>query len=135
MTRSSNLHIIIAEDDMDDYEIIEKSFFKHPGFTKISLVKNGKELLEFLRNEQVKPDVILTDINMPIVNGMEALSEISKDNKLNKISVFAYSTSINPIYRAKCLRFGIKDFIIKPSVVEEFDDIPHRIFDVINNLV
>lgn len=133
MVKTSNLHIIIAEDDSDDSEIIEQSFSKHPAFTRISLVKNGKELLEFLRREKEKPDVILTDINMPIINGLEALFEIANDSILRKISTFAYSTSINPIYKARCLKYGVKEFIIKPFVLEEFDEIPHRIYRQIDN--
>jgi len=134
MTQLRNLHIIIAEDDIDDGEIIEQSFAKHPDFIKISIVKNGKELLEFLKNGLEKPDVILTDINMPIINGLEALAEISNDTELSKITAFAYSTSINPIYESKCMQYGVKAFLIKPFVLEEFDDIPHKIMDVIHSL-
>lgn len=134
MTPLQNLHIIIAEDDIDDGDIIGHSFAKHPSFVKISLVKNGKELLEFLKKEQKKPDVILTDINMPIINGLEALMEISNDIELNKIITFAYSTSINPIYESKCLQYGVKAFLIKPFVLEEFDEIPHKIMEVIHSL-
>ena len=134
MTQVKNLHIIIAEDDIDDGEIIEQSFAKHPSFLKISLVKNGKELLEFLKNGHDKPDVILTDINMPIINGLEALMEISNDTELSKITTFAYSTSINPIYESKCMQYGVKAFLVKPFILEEFDDIPHKIMEVINSL-
>jgi len=134
MAQLQNLHIIIAEDDIDDGEIIEQSFLKHPSFDKISIVKNGKELLEFLKTANHKPDVILTDINMPIINGLEALAEISNDAELSKITAFAYSTSINPIYESKCLQYGVKAFLIKPFVLEEFDEIPHKIINVIHLL-
>lgn len=134
MTQLQNLHIIIAEDDIDDGEIIELSFAKHPAFIKISLVKNGKELLEFLKKGNEKPDIILTDINMPIINGLEALAEISNDIELSKIITFAYSTSINPIYESKCMQYGVKAFLIKPFVLEEFDKIPHKIMEVVHSL-
>lgn len=134
MALLENLHIIIAEDDIDDGEIIEQSFLKHPSFNKISIVKNGKELLDFLKSNNQKPDVILTDINMPIINGIEALAEISDHEELSKIIAFAYSTSINPIYEAKCLQYGVKAFLIKPFVLEEFDEIPHKIITTIDRL-
>lgn len=133
MAQLENLHIIIAEDDIDDGEIIEQSFLKHPSFSKISLVKNGKELLEFLKSTHQKPDVILTDINMPIINGIEALAEISINAELNKITAFAYSTSINPTYESKCLKYGVKAFLVKPFVLEEFDEIPNKIITVIES--
>lgn len=135
MTRLKNLHIIIAEDDIDDGEIIIQSFSKHPAFSKISLVKNGKELLEFLKTGNRKPDVILTDINMPLVNGIEALKKIADDIELSKITAFAYSTSINPLYQKKCFQYGVKAFLIKPFVLEEFDEIPHKIFTIIDGII
>ena len=72
-----NLHIIIAEDDEDDADVISEIFNNNPSFAKVSLVANGEELLHFLKNAaNENPDVILTDINMPILNGIEALQEI-----------------------------------------------------------
>lgn len=134
MTRTTNLHILIAEDDNDDCEIILNCFTQHPTFSKITLVRNGKELLDFLKIENEKPDVILTDINMPIVNGLEALSEIYSNAELRKIPAFAYSTSINPLYKKKCLQYGVKEFIIKPFIIEEFDKIPKIIHHHILNV-
>ena len=134
MIRTNNLHIVIAEDDTDDTEIILESFSRHSSFTKISLVKNGKELIDFLNSDEEKPDVILTDINMPVVNGIEALKEISRNSEMSQIISFAYSTSINILYQKKCLQYGAKAFIIKPGVIGEFERIPHKIMEVINSL-
>ena len=78
MIKLRNLHII-AEDDFDDSEAICESFQKHPLFSKVQIVKNGKELLDYLKNDtNSKPDLILTDLNMPIINGLEVLKEICK---------------------------------------------------------
>ncbi|MFY0482373.1 response regulator [Flavobacterium sp. PLA-1-15] len=134
MIRTNNLHIVIAEDDTDDTEIILESFSRHSSFTKISLVKNGKELIDFLNSDEEKPDVILTDINMPVVNGIEALKEISRNSEMSQIISFAYSTSINILYQKKCLQYGAKAFIIKPGVIGEFERIPYKIMEVINSL-
>lgn len=132
MTKLNELHILIAEDDLDDSEIIERSFSRHSAFSKISLVKNGKELLDFLNNEPEKPDVILTDINMPIINGIEALMKIANDEELKKIPSFAYSTSISKVYVSKCIQYGVRSFLAKPFVLEEFDEIPHKIYTIIS---
>lgn len=134
MIRTNNLHIVIAEDDSDDTEIIHDAFSRHSSFTKISLVKNGKDLLDFLKNIEEKPDIILTDINMPIINGIEALKEISKDEEISKIISFAYSTSINLLYQKKCLQYGAKAFFIKPAVIDEFEKIPHKIIEIVHSL-
>lgn len=122
----NELHILIAEDDVDDGEIIEASFARHPSFLNVDIVKNGKELLDYLKDNKI-PDVILTDINMPILNGIEALAEIHEDASLRNIPAFVYSTTINPSYEARCKELGTKGFLIKPFRLEEFYEIPNRI--------
>lgn len=132
MSKLYNLHIIIAEDDCDDADIICHSFNKNPDFVKVSLVANGEELLNFLKDTANEtPDVILTDINMPILDGIEALQEILNTNTLKKIPCFVYSTSINPVYKEKCDLMGVKAYLIKPYSIEGFDEIPKSILSLI----
>lgn len=132
MTEFKDLHIIIAEDDPDDGEIIQASFSKHNAFGKVDVVANGKELLESLKNTAAeKPDIILTDINMPILSGIEALEAICDDQTLSQIPAFVYSTSINPVYQVKCMKLGTKGFIIKPFRLKDFDNIPNKILDIL----
>lgn len=127
----NNLYIIIAEDDEDDAETVKICFNAHPAFTKVAVVSNGKELLERLKADEMKPNVILTDINMPIVDGMEALFAINGDDTLRKIPAFVYSTAINPVYEEQCKVLGTKGFLIKPYDLEEFYNIPNRILEVL----
>jgi CheY-like chemotaxis protein len=130
--RFNKLHIIIAEDDADDGEIIVDSFSQHASFATVSLVRNGKELLDFLKNkDHSHPDLILTDINMPVLNGLDALNEICKDKKLRDIPTFAYSTTVNPIYEAKCAELGTKGFLVKPMEIKGFYDIPNKILEIL----
>jgi CheY-like chemotaxis protein len=62
----TNLHILIAEDDIDDADLINFSFGKCSYFNRINIVQNGVELLDFLNNNRGDlPGIILTDLNMP----------------------------------------------------------------------
>ncbi|MFG4004051.1 response regulator [Flavobacterium aquidurense] len=132
MQNLHNLHILIAEDDSDDADIISDAFTKNTNFEKVNLVANGEELLNYLKNSSNKiPDVILTDINMPIVDGIEALQEILNTTELKNIPCFVYSTSINPAYKEKCDLLGIKAYLIKPYSIEGFDEIPKSILSMI----
>ena len=132
MLKLNNLHIIIAEDDNDDADVIVEIFNKNPDFTKISLVSNGEELLNYLKDtSNENPDIILTDINMPILDGIEALQEILTDNDLKTIPCFVYSTSINPSYKEKCDMLGVKAYLIKPYSLEAFEEIPKKIIQII----
>lgn len=132
MAEKFNLHIIIAEDDNDDADVIVETFSQNPNFGKVILVPNGEELLNYLKDTaNENPDVILTDINMPIVDGIEALQEILNTNELKNIPCFVYSTSINPSYKEKCDILGVKAYLIKPYSFEAFAEIPKKILSII----
>lgn len=127
-----NLHIVIAEDDSDDADVMQETFNKNPNFGKVSIVNNGEELLNYLKNTtNTIPDVILTDINMPILDGIEALQQILNDTHLKTIPCFVYSTSINPAYKEKCDMLGVKAYLIKPYSFEAFEEIPKNILTLI----
>ena len=132
MTALHNLHILIAEDDPDDARVVKQCFIKNNHFAKIEMVTNGKELLDYLKAGQ-KPDIILTDINMPIVDGIEALQEIFEDDDLKRIPCFVYSTSINPVYEAKCHKLGVKGYLTKPYTLSDFDNIPVEILQTLSH--
>ncbi|MBF4491274.1 MULTISPECIES: response regulator [unclassified Flavobacterium] len=134
MLEKNNLHIIIAEDDHDDADVITETFSKNPDFRKVSLVANGEELLNYLKNTSNEiPDVILTDINMPIIDGIEALQEILNTDGLKNIPCFVYSTSINPVYKERCDLLGVKGYLIKPYSIEAFEEIPKNILKIIEH--
>jgi CheY-like chemotaxis protein len=123
-----NLHILIAEDDVDDADIITLSFEKCEAFDRVNLVKNGEQLIAFLGdNRKALPDIILTDLNMPKKDGYEAMLDIANDPDFKRIPVFVYSSTINPAYALKCKNLGAKDFLIKPFRLVDFDVIPHQI--------
>ncbi|TDO82976.1 response regulator receiver domain-containing protein [Flavobacterium chryseum] len=133
MPHLQNLHIIIAEDDTDDADVIYETFTNNPNFGKVSLVANVEELLSYLKDESNEnPDVILTDINMPIIDGIEALQVILNTNDLKSIPCFVYSTSINPAYKEKCDLMGVKAYLIKPYSFEAFEEIPKSILNIID---
>ena len=96
------------------------------------MVKNGEELLNFLNKNKINlPDVILTDFNMPFKNGYEALLEISNDVDFYSISVFIYSTTINPTYVVQCKAIGAKDFLTKSFNLNHFTSIPEKITSIL----
>jgi len=132
MIELKDLHILLAEDDPDDGEILYKSFTSHPNIAKVDWVKNGKALLSFLKEcGDKKPDVVLTDINMPIINGIEALEAIFRDSELSGIPIFVYSSTINPAYEAKSKELGAWGYLVKPFNLFDFDEIPYQIIYIL----
>ncbi|MES2681571.1 MAG: response regulator [Bacteroidota bacterium] len=126
----TKLHILIAEDDNDDADLINFSFGKCSYFDRIDIVQNGVELMDFLNENRLNlPHIILTDLNMPKKNGYESLLEIAADKDFSKIPVFVYSTTINPSYALKCKELGARDFIIKPFNLEAIENMPFRLVE------
>ncbi len=127
MTSSSErIGIVVAEDDPDDRMLIEDAFKENCIPTQIQFVGDGEELLAYLRREgefsglkgQPYPSLILLDLNMPRMDGREALQQIKSDKELCTIPVVVLTTSRaeEDIVRTYCS--GVNSFISKPVTFE-----------------
>jgi len=111
-----NLKILYAEDDAasrDGYTIVLKHYFK-----EVLEAKNGQEALDLYK--QHKPDIVLTDIVMPQLDGLDLITQIRKDDKQTAIIVLsAYSEKTKLM---KAIPLGLSDYLIKPVDGSEFTD-------------
>ena len=107
--------IIIAEDEATNYILLEKIL--KPLEVKIIWTKNGKELVDFIKSSSdLKKSLIIMDIKMPVMNGVDAFHEIRKLNKsIPIIAVTAYATENE---RKEILQHGFTDYISKPVNVQ-----------------
>lgn len=110
-------YILYADDDSEDQEIIRESLHGIHCDVDLVFVNNGLEALHFL--ESLKPGInypclILLDINMPILNGIETLKILKQDIVLKKIPVIMFSTSSDKELVRKSLEIGAADYITKP---------------------
>jgi CheY-like chemotaxis protein len=89
------LHFLLADDDPDDRKFFEM-VLESLSDTKLTTVKDGEELIRYLlKNTSNLPDVLFLDVNMPRKNGAECLKEIKQNEKLKKLPVIIYSTSLH----------------------------------------
>jgi CheY-like chemotaxis protein len=109
-------YILWADDDMDDLMLM-RTVLEEMGETyDIREVNNGKEALDYLETGKKSsdlPSLIILDMNMPVVNGKEALSVIKKDESLKQIPVVFFTTSSSELDKMFCQRYGVK-MITKP---------------------
>ncbi len=118
--------ILIAEDDPDDRTLIEDAF-QEIGFDgRYHVVRDGQELVDCLQQQgsyggggPIHPDVVLMDINMPRMNGVEALEALRADPKHRDIPVVMLTTSQNQDDIANSFSFGAHAFKVKPSSFSE----------------
>lgn len=110
------LTILLVEDDELDVISVERSLKKLDNEYVLYTAYNGIEALKFLRDTDLKliPDVILLDINMPRMNGIEFLKVLREDKKLKDLKVFIMTTSSEEMDRTDAEKLGISGYIIKP---------------------
>lgn len=119
------VHILLVEDNEGDVVLTLDAFEESKIKTQISVVKNGQDALNFLFQRGIfekaeKPDLILLDINIPIINGLDVLHEIKLDKTLKTIPVLILTTSSNQNDINKAYLKHANSYIVKPIEFEDF---------------
>ena len=120
------VNILLVEDDEVDIMNVQRAFKKNNILNPLSLAHNGVEALDKLRgtNGEQKitpvPRIILLDINMPKMNGLEFLKELRADADLHTISVFVMTTSNDDKDRFEAYNYNVAGYVIKPITFESF---------------
>jgi len=108
--------ILLIEDDELDIISVERSLKKLESEYELYTAYNGIEALKMLKDNTIRliPDVILLDLNMPKMNGVEFLGILRADEQLKDIKVFVMTTSSEGSDRSLSEELGISGYIIKP---------------------
>ncbi len=125
---NDKFEILLVEDDDIDTENILRAFKKNKMVNPIYAVENGEEALDYLRNQgrftdpekSPRPGIILLDINMPIMNGIEFLKIVKADDDLKSIPVVVLTTSREESDRVESFKLSVAGYIVKPVEFENF---------------
>ncbi len=122
--------ILLADDDPDDRELTQRALQRSRVRNTVRCVEDGEELLEYLRKEgryadvdAPRPGLILLDLNMPRMDGREALEQIKKDPKLRKVPVVVLTTSDAEQDIVRSYDLGVNAFVTKPVTFEGLADV------------
>lgn len=130
--------IILAEDDIDDQDFIKKAYknMKRKDDIALVIVSDGEELLDYLykresfkNKKNVRPDMILMDLNMPKKHGLEVVVEIREDENLKSIPIIILSSSDSAEDIENSYLKGVNSYITKPNMYSKYKDIMTRIED------
>lgn len=110
------INILMIEDDTVDIMDAQRTLSRMGMLYKIKVCKNGEEALEYLRTleGESRPDVILLDLNMPKMNGIEFLNVLRSIDRWKDVKVFVITTSEEKEDRNKTNGLGISGYIVKP---------------------
>ena len=115
--------ILYADDDQEDLHLISEAFEKHTDNLRVAHAYNGAEALKFLAHmnrSSILPCLIILDINMPIMDGIETLREIKKVEDYKNIPVVMFSTSSHPADKRIAESLGAA-YITKPAKYGEME--------------
>jgi CheY-like chemotaxis protein len=112
------INILLIEDDTVDVMDARRTLDKMGVLYKMQVSKNGEEAWEYLENVEqgsgLPPDIILLDLNMPKMNGLEFLQALRKSSRWGDMKVFVITTSEEKEDRDKTNKLGVSGYIVKP---------------------
>ena len=111
--KSGHIHICLIDDDEIQNFINEKVIQKHIPDSTVTKYLNAKQAIDDLRSSALAPDVILLDINMPILDGKETLSILKRTDGFSEIPVVVFTTSNSELDKLFCKRMNV-EMITKP---------------------
>jgi two-component system, response regulator len=129
MTQANDaVEILLVEDTPADAELTISALKKYSLVNSLVWVKDGAEALDFLfatgsyagRNSACKPKVVLLDLRLPRVSGIEVLRRIKSDENTKLIPVVVLTSSKEDVDIGECYRLGVNRYIAKPVSFDEF---------------
>jgi CheY-like chemotaxis protein len=133
---NSQIEIILIEDNIDDATLVIRALRKNNLANKLVHLKDGAEGLEFFFGKDDKgtaeldnlaPRVVLLDLKMPKLNGMEVLAKVKSDPRTKAIPVVVLTSSAEDPDIKKCYELGANSYIVKPV---EFDNFSKAVSDL-----
>jgi CheY-like chemotaxis protein len=120
-TMRSSKPILLVEDDSADVLIVKRAMKELQINNNLVQLNNGEEALAYLTDKtNPRPCIILLDLNMPKMNGIELLRIIKNDDNIRYIPVVALTTSQSSDDISECFKLGIAGYIVKPVDFKKF---------------
>lgn len=125
VVKARTAEILLVEDNQDDVVLARRGFERARLPVHLHHVENGEECMAFLRKSGIyaqapTPDLILLDLNMPVMDGREVLAEMVADEALRQMPVVVLTTSADERDVLEMYRFRCSSYIVKPVDFDQF---------------
>lgn len=117
--------VLYAEDDIDDVFFVQECFKKFDDKINLLRAENGVDALQMLENlhqQDIAPCLVILDINMPVMDGRQALMRIKQNTKFRDLPVVMFTTSNSKLDRDFAIKWGA-DFLTKPLKYSEVEEL------------
>jgi two-component system, response regulator len=130
MVNASDVEILLVEDNPNDVELTLRALKKRNLANKVHIARDGAEALEYLfatgtysgRDVNQRPKVILLDLKLPKVDGIEVLRRIRSDERTKIIPIVVLTSSKQEMDIVETHRLGVNSYIVKPVDFDKFVD-------------
>ena len=133
MKRDENeIEVLLVEDDEDDAALAERALAKSGVAVRLQIARNGQEALNFLyrrkfgdpsTGEFSPPDLVLLDMNMPLVGGLDVLRQMKTDPSLQTIPVVVLTGEADQELMRECMELGTNMYLVKPLEIADIMNI------------
>jgi len=126
-----SVEILLVEDNPRDIKLALHAFEKHKIANRIHVTRDGAEALDYLfctgayseRNEEERPKVVLLDLKLPLVDGIEVLTRIRSDPRTKTLPVVVMTSSREDPDIQRCYALGVNSYIVKPLDFDQFSEV------------
>jgi CheY-like chemotaxis protein len=128
-------YILLADDDLEDQEILTEAMLAQDDHLIIKTVVNGPQLIRHLEacTPQELPGLVILDYKMPFLTAAEVLDNIGHNPHYATIPKVVWSTSRQPEHMKECLEKGAMAYFIKPSGQQELKELVNKLIAIKNN--
>jgi CheY-like chemotaxis protein len=129
---STNLRILLIEDDADDIELLEEALTDNKISYELDVIMQGDKVVPYLDKCNIFPDIIILDFNIPKLHGREILKIIKTSGTFKKIPLIVLTTSKAKEDIDYALSYGADHFITKPTTIVDFNITVNTIVNTIH---
>lgn len=127
-----NTLIAIVEDDQDDQEFISTSLYRNSTGCEVKTFSGGQSFFSFISAAERLPDLIITDLRMPLVSGFDVIRFVKNHPKTKDIKIVVLSTSSSDEDIKKAKNLGAQAYYVKPHSLKEYAQIADQIISNLN---
>lgn len=121
--------IIVIEDDLEDQQILDEIFRNLDLPNKVIFFSDGQDALEYLSTTLDQPFLILSDINMPRMDGFQVRNKIVRDEKLKCIPYLFFTTGVDKKAVHDAYAMCVQGFFLKPASMSQLQDTVKKIIE------
>jgi len=127
---TDEIQILLIEDDQDDVDLFQYALRTNAVACELCVIMQGDKIAPYLAESPERPDIIVMDLNLPLVHGREVLKQIKATDRFRHVPVLVLTTSSAKEDRDFCYEMGANEFITKPTTLAGFNTLMSAIVNL-----